>query len=117
MPRGIRKTETNTETGAETPTPTNKTGITDNEYRASIQHRWVEFKAEARCYVEGVSLEAGQEMTLSPAAAYRQRFNAHIKPTKEITWPELSEHQITDLADGDPKVGAAPKEFTLVSPK
>ena len=33
----------------------------------------------------------------------------------EVFSPALTEQQVADLADGDPKVGAAPKEFNLVS--
>lgn len=91
-------------------------GVTDNEYRANVQHRWIEFTTETRCYVEGIYLEAGQTVTFAPGAAYRQRKNKNIKPTVEVTWPTFTEHQLKDLAEGDPKVGAAPKEFTLVQP-
>lgn len=91
-----------------------KGGITDNEYREKVQHRWIEFGTEARCYVEGIYLEAGQPVTLSPAAAYRQRKNKNLKPTMEMVWPTLTERQLKDLAEGDPKVGAAPEEFKLI---
>ena len=94
---------------------TKKDGVTADEYRASVQHRWLDFTAEARCYIEGVYLEAGQNVTFSPAAAYRQRKNKNIRPSVEVKWPALTEQQVADLADGDPKVGAAPKEFNLVS--
>lgn len=97
-----------------TTTVGNNTGVTDDQYRANVQHRWIEFVAEARCYVEGIYLEATQTVTFSPAAAYRQRKNKTIRSTMEITWPNLTEHQVKDLAEGDPKVGAAPKDFTLV---
>lgn len=110
MARMNRNTSSGNETGTE------KNGVTDNEYRANVQHRWIGFTAEARCYIEGVYLEAGQTVTFSPAAAYRQRKNKNIRPTVEFTWPTLTENQVKDLQDGDPKVGQAPKEFTLVQP-
>lgn len=116
MAKTKKVTKTN-KTGA-APAPQQETvksgGITDNEFRANVQHRWIEFVAEARCYVEGIYLEATQTVTFSPAAAYRQRKNKTIRSTMEITWPNLTEHQVKDLAEGDPKVGAAPKDFTLV---
>jgi hypothetical protein len=104
-----------TETGTEN-TKSSTDTITDDQYRATVQHTWIEFTVEARCYVEGIYLEAGQPLTLSPAASYRQRNNKNLHPTKEMTWPTLSKTQLKDLAEGDPKVGAAPKEFTLVQP-
>ena len=108
-----KKIKTNENTETETKM---KGGITDNEYRASVQHRWIEFTTETRCYVEGIYLEAGQTVTFAPAAAYRQRKNKNIKPVVELTWPTFTEHQLKDLSEGDPRVGAAPKEFTLVQP-
>lgn len=92
-----------------------KSGVTADKYRESIQHNWVKFNTEARCYIEGVYLESGQDVTLSPAAAYRQRKNKNIRPNIEVVWPILTEQQVTDLADGDPRVGVAPKEFNLIS--
>ena len=116
----MAKTSKNTKkvagNNAETTHQTVKSGMTDNEYRASVQHRWIEFNTEARCYVEGVYLEASQTVTFSPAAAYRQMKNKNIRPVVEMTWPTLTKQQVTDLADGDPRVGVAPKEFTLVQP-
>ena len=93
---------------------TSTKGITDAQYREVVQHRWIESTVKSRCYVEGIYLEAGQSLTLSPSAAYRQRLNKNLEMTVE--WPTLTTNQIKDLAEGDPKVGAAPKEFTLVQP-
>ena len=114
------KNKTNKVATPETPETTTETKTNEeldaNEYRASVQHRWIEFTAQARCYIEGISLEAGQTVTFSPAASYRHRMNAHIAPTTEVKWPTLTVNQVKDLAEGDPKVGSAPKEFTLVQP-
>lgn len=99
-----------------TQTGTTQKELTADQYRESVQHRWIDFTTETRCYVEGAYLEAGQPVTLSPAAAYRQRTNKNLRPTKEMTWPTLTTNQVKDLAEGDPKVGVAPKEFTLVQP-
>ena len=107
---------TNKNTGGDSAAEKTEKAMDDTQYRAKIQHRWLDFSTESRCYVEGIYLEAGQTITLSPAAAYRQRTNRNLRATTEVTWPEMSKEQVKSLAEGDPKVGPAPKDFTLVQP-
>ena len=92
------------------------TTMTNDKFR-DYKHKWVDFVTERRCYVEGAYLEAGQTITLSPAAAWRQRGNKCLLITDETIIPlTLTDEQVKDLTDGDPRVGAAPKEFNLVQP-
>lgn len=91
---------------------------------------WCKFQSRARCYVEGVLLEdAEQEITLSPAGSYRQR-NSKVLYLLEGEVPvfelpdgmekgsedaKLAEATfVDDLDDGDPKVGPARKDLTLI---
>lgn len=95
------------------------------------RHEWVKFTSRSRTYVEGALLEdSGQEITLSPAAAYRQRLNKNLtlvegviptlpdgapeRPDKNAPLAERQKFQeyetafIDSLEDGDPKVGGVP---------
>lgn len=97
-----------------------------------------QFTAKGRCYVEGVLLEdAGQTITLSPAASYRQRNNRNLelvsgvipvlpedgpqKPGKDAPFSERQEFVAYEtsfienhLDDSDPLVGAAPGGLKLI---
>ncbi len=89
---------------------------------------WCKFKTKGRCFVEGTLLEdAEQEITLSPAAAYRQRNNKNLILVEgEIQMREKVEGEskedamiatdefLEDLEDGDPKVGPAPGGLKLI---
>jgi hypothetical protein len=111
-------TKTDTDTANMTATETiakSATTMTDNDFR-DYKHRWVKFVAELRCYVEGVQLEAGQDITLSPSAAFKQRLNKCIRLDCDVVFPtSLTTEQLRDLDDGDPRIGSTPKDFTLVS--
>lgn len=77
---------------------------------------WCAFTATTRCYIEGAQLEGGQEITMSPAASYKERNNAHLTLVAGEIPNELTPEQVAELETGDPKVGRATKEFTLVKP-
>lgn len=98
---------------------------------------WCKFRSKGRNYVEGALLEdADQEISLSPAASYRQRKNKNLELV-DGQIPELPEdapkrpHKndsvddkrafleyensfIDSLEDGDPRVGAAPGGVKLI---
>lgn len=77
---------------------------------------WCAFTAKTRCYIEGAQLEGGQEITLSPTASYKERNNDHLILVAGEIPDTLTTEQIAELETGDPRVGKATKEFTLVKP-
>lgn len=88
------------------------------------------FVARSRCFVEGTMLEGPEQtITLSPAAAYRQRRNKNLqliegaipKPPEDIEEPKKKDQPspeyldwLEDLEEGDITVGPAPQDFKLV---
>ena len=71
--------------------------------------------ASSRCYIEGAQLEDGQYIMLGSAASYRQRVNGnlHIEEGSKIP-SNLTDEQVKDLVETDPKVGSVPKDFNLI---
>lgn len=98
------------------PEPVMRRPVEEKSVAQKIKPGWCLFTATTRCYIEGAQLEGGQEITLSPWASYKERQNDHlILRSGEI--PEtLTAEQVEELEKGDPRVGKASKEFTLVKP-
>jgi hypothetical protein len=84
--------------------------------KEELRPGWCMFTATTRCYVEGAQLEGGQEITLSPAASYKERHNDHLTLRIGEIHDTLTTEQVKKLETGDPRVGKASKPFTLVKP-
>jgi hypothetical protein len=102
------------ETTVTTPPAKGTTTMSDNDFR-DFKHKPVKFTAVSRCYIEGAQLEDGQTIVLTSAGAYRQRMNGNLRVEEGVKMPtNLTEEQIKDLVEGDPRVGGVPKDFNLV---
>lgn len=98
------------------------------ERAKKVRAGWCKFQSKGRAYIEGAFLEdAEQEISLSPAASFRQRNNRNIVllegevPVRESVTGETKEQAreadeifLEDLEDGDPRVGPAPGGLKLI---
>ena len=111
------ETKAYTDKGAKLPTePVIHRPAVEQTVKEELRAGWCMFTTTTRCYVEGAQLEGGQEITLSPAASYKERHNDHLVLRVGEIHDTLTPEQIKKLETGDPRVGKASKPFTLVKP-